>query len=417
MTCKRSEKILVIALMALPSLFLGCATGSNAGKKPAAAGEEAQVVQETAVIDSSNLYPGDASGKDAKDSAEGAAAAGQKTAEDPFTDYRIGPEDVLMFRSFDDESLSTQVIVRYDGRISLPLVPDIKVSELTREEAVEKVREAYAQYFQDPLISLSVLEPRSKKYVVMGDVSRPAEYPYTKPLTLLESISVAGGLRVDQVSRDTVVGAQGQLSKAFIIRHAEANREVFEYDLRNFNKSGAHASDAPILPGDIIYVPGSINLVYVLGSVRSPGVFPMTEGTTLLQLLARAGSFDEITARVKRVVLIHQQDDKTSQVSLINVRDIIKTGRDLPLTPGDIVYVPRTLLANLQAFVTQVNGVVSPVLSLYQQAYQAYYTKDLLEQSLNAGNSTANTLLALQNSLANFNQAVTNALAIVPAGK
>ncbi len=404
------SRVLFAAL--LITALAACSTHAKQGKNKDASG----AVQDSAVIPASTLHPGDTSVKSGGNDGGGAPDQ-QALAAEVFKTYRIGPEDVLMFRSFDDESLSMPVNVRYDGNISLPLVPDIHVEGLTREEAAKKVREAYAVYFQDPLISLTITEPRSKKFAVMGDVARPADYPYMQPLSLLESINAAGGLRIDQVTRETVVGAQGQLSKAFLIRHLGGEREVTEYDLRGFIQSGPHVSDTIIFPGDIVYVPESINLVYVLGAVRSPGVFPMTQGTTLLQLLARAGSFDEVTARIRRVVLIHQEDAATAQVKLINVRHILKSGNDILLAPGDVVYVPRTLLTEVQTFVTQINGIVSPILSLYQQAYQAYYTKDLLEQSLNAGDSRANTLLNLQNSLANFNQFATSALATMSAGK
>ena len=143
--------------------------------------------------------------------------------------YRIGPTDVLGFRSFDDESLNSDTIqVRHDGHISLPWVPDMKVAGLTREEATAIVREAYQELYYEAEVSLQILSANSRTYTVMGDVTRPAEFPYSKPITLLDAIISAGSLRVNQRGGDSFVGGQGQLVKAFIIRGDGEARTAME---------------------------------------------------------------------------------------------------------------------------------------------------------------------------------------------
>ena len=164
-------------------------------------------------------------------------------------EYEIGPGDVLSFRSLDDESLSGPVVVRYDGCISLPLIPDVNVTGATREEATELVREAYRDEFNDPRVSLSITESRSKTYHVMGDVNTPQEFPYDRPITLLKAINRAGGLRVNQQGGDSYVGAQGQLTKAVIIRHTGDERTVEEYDLRGLQEPGPPRLGYPCASG------------------------------------------------------------------------------------------------------------------------------------------------------------------------
>lgn len=303
----------------------------------------------------------------------------------PVSEYRIGPGDLLEFRSFDDDSLSQEAVVRYDGHISLPQAPDIDVGGCTRSEATERVRAAYAGVFRDPQVSLAVREARSKVYYVMGEVMRPSEYPYRRPIDVLSAINIAGGIRVQQRWDEAYVGSQGQLTKAFIIRHENGRREVLDCDLTGLAQSGPHASSTVILPDDVIYVPEGVNLVYVIGEVGRADVYRLVEGMTLLELLARAGWARETTARVRQVVLMREKGPEETKVMLVNVRRILKTGRDIAVYPGDVVYVPRKRLARLEEFVARFTGSISPLLSLYTQAYDAYYTRDRFELLLDQG--------------------------------
>ena len=314
-------------------------------------------------------------------------------------EYLLGPGDVLAFRSFDDASLSAQVVVRYDGLISLPMVDDVKVDGLTREQATEAIKKAYTKIYKKPSLTVTVLDPKSKKFTVMGEVTRPAEYPYVQPVSLIEAITMAGGIRVNQRGGDTYIGTQGQLTKAIIVRHKETAREVLDFDLRNFRKSGPHASDTPIYPGDLVYVPENVNLAYVLGAVPQPGVYPIDEDMTLLRLIARAGGPVEGIARMKQVILLRETDPSNTRITLLDMHKMLTEGGDtFKVQPGDILYVPRRRLVNAREFIQQLTGTVTPVLSitqqvmsLYSQAYDTYYTKERYDRLFNSPSTTQAT--------------------------
>lgn len=296
-------------------------------------------------------------------------------------DYRIEAGDVLGFQSFDDPSLSQSVDVRYDGRISLPHIPDIDVDGATREEATERVREAYTSIFTDPEISLTIAQSASKSYYVMGDIQSTSEFPYDRPISLLEAINRAGGMRGTQRgtggARDTLgVTTTGQLTKAFVFRTIEGYRDVLEFDLRNMTEPGSHDSEAPIYPGDVIYIPEGINLVYLWGEVGSPGVYQLSEGMTLMQLMVRAGGHRPQTARTRQVVLMREAGEDATEIFLLDYRHITRTGEDILLEPGDMIHVPRRPIVRLQQYISDIRGTVSPVMSLYTQALNTYYARD-----------------------------------------
>ena len=364
----RNKPVLISILLAATSLMSGCTTIDQVD--PDAAGS---VVKERLVVDTKSLYEFPDRQPVETTASEAAAAPAEP---EPF---KIGEGDILHLEIFDDSTLSREVAVRYDGYVSLPLIDELHVAGQTRSEAEVMVRDAYKAVFRQPRVSLTVIEPESKSFFVLGDVAQPKEYAYKRPINLLEAINTAGGLRVDTRNTDASIGAQGQLTKAFIIREVGGRRDVLAYDLTGLRNPGDHPSQAPVLPGDIVYIPEGVNLVYVLGEVRMPHVYPLIEGMTLLELLARAGGPAEQTARMRSIVLFRKLEDGQTEAQLIDVRRALQTGYSPTLEPGDIVYVPRSPLVrlhdNLMHF-TRLTETVSPLLSLYTQAYDAYYIRE-----------------------------------------
>ncbi|MBI5094666.1 MAG: polysaccharide export protein [Candidatus Hydrogenedentes bacterium] len=369
-------RIKLVGILAALAMAAGCAT-SGGGSPDRAEGSVKQVKTMSAVSDKATVPTSELRGEQAPAPALGGTpepgAAAAANAPNP-DEYPIGPDDLLDFRSLDDPSLSSSVTVRYDGCISLPLVPDLVVKNATRSQAEDMIRKAYSKVFKDPQVSLTIRESRSKSFYVMGDVNKAAEFPYKRDTTLLDAINTAGGLRINQRSGDTFVGQQGQLTKALIIRHVGDERQITEYDLRNLSSPGPHASDTPVYPGDIVYVPEGVNLIYVIGEVRSPGVFQMTEGMKLLELIVRTGGPDFSTAKLKHVVLLREVDETHTEVLIVDLKHILSTGQDVPLKPGDVVYVPRKDLVRAQEFVGRFTGSLSPLMGLYNQAWSTYYT-------------------------------------------
>jgi polysaccharide export outer membrane protein len=328
-------------------------------------------------------------------SATGATPPPLPTEEEIMAQYRIGPTDILDFKSFDDATLNTAVTVRHDGFVSLPWIPDIKLGGLTREEATAKVREAYQALYFEAEVSLQITEAKSKTYTVTGDVTRPAEYPYLKPITLLDAIVAAGSLRVNQRGGDSFVGGQGQLVKAVIIRGEGEQRTSTEHDLRNLDRAGSHETQTPVLPGDTIFIPEGLNLVYVLGAVGRPGIQPLTEGMTMLQVMAAVGGFNESAGRLKQVILMREVNDQQTEVKLVDVKSMLKEGGDFLMMPGDVIYVPRKRLVTLGEFISRSTQLVSPIMAvtsqamgLYTQAYDAFYADERIDLLYNSDSSS-----------------------------
>ncbi len=109
--------------------------------------------------------------------------------------FKVGPADVLNVRVWHEQEFSGPVSVHPDGKITLPLVGDLAVGDMTPVQIEQVIAQALTKYVVKPLVTVTVQEVLSKKYYLDGEVARAGEYPLVAPTTVLEAISKAGGLR------------------------------------------------------------------------------------------------------------------------------------------------------------------------------------------------------------------------------
>lgn len=110
---------------------------------------------------------------------------------DPKT-YKIGVEDVLNIRVWREAELSGNVVVRPDGRITLPLAGEVEAVGLTPELLGLKIAEALSRFLTKPEVIVSVASVRSKRYYISGNVLRSGPVPLVTPTTVLQALSSAG---------------------------------------------------------------------------------------------------------------------------------------------------------------------------------------------------------------------------------
>ncbi len=109
--------------------------------------------------------------------------------------YEIGPGDILGVNVWREPEISQKLTVRPDGMISLPLVGDILATGQTPEDLAQLITERLKTYLNSPHVTVIVAEVRSKWFVVIGEVAKPGKYPLTRPTTVLEALSEAGGFK------------------------------------------------------------------------------------------------------------------------------------------------------------------------------------------------------------------------------
>ncbi len=109
-------------------------------------------------------------------------------------DYKIAPADVLEISIWGEEELARQLVVRPDGKVSFPLIGDIKVAGKTTSEVKKLVEEKIRPYIPEASATVIVSQLGSLQYFVIGKVAKPGMFNVARPLTVLQALAMAGGL-------------------------------------------------------------------------------------------------------------------------------------------------------------------------------------------------------------------------------
>jgi len=109
--------------------------------------------------------------------------------------YIVGAEDVLSISVWHEPELTKQVVVRPDGKITLPLVNELPAAGLTVEQLSEAIAQALLKYMNAPEVNVSVQQVNSKKYYIQGEVLKPGSYALVVPTTIMEGLANAGGFK------------------------------------------------------------------------------------------------------------------------------------------------------------------------------------------------------------------------------
>ncbi|WP_447968841.1 polysaccharide biosynthesis/export family protein [Nitrospira sp. M1] len=111
----------------------------------------------------------------------------------PEEGFLLGPEDVLDVVVWKNEDLSKEVVIRPDGKVSLPLIGDVPAAGLTADQLAEEIEERYKAFKENPAVSVNVIEVNSYYVFVVGEVNTPGKLQMKSYTTILQAVSLAGG--------------------------------------------------------------------------------------------------------------------------------------------------------------------------------------------------------------------------------
>jgi protein involved in polysaccharide export with SLBB domain len=294
-------------------------------------------------------------------------------------DYKIGPGDILTIKMMEgQESKEYETVVRPDGRISYSFVDDILVSGYTAGEVDERLSVALKKYIKHPRIEVIVKGYNSKTVLLIGQinqydqrVSGPGQYNLKGKTTLLDLISRAGG------------AVTGQEFGNADLRRVEVMRGGRSYTVSLYDVMFKGRSDQNIIldDGDIVTVPELPTYgerVYVLGEVASQGIYRLKDAHDLLAALSIAGGTTRIAvdSDVKIIRGYLENPDKPIILSA-NYDQILKRGdvdQNITLKDGDVVYVPRTVIGDINEFIANTVPLLDYL--LYPGEYRDAYFDD-----------------------------------------
>ena len=236
-------------------------------------------------------------------------------------DYIIGPGDVVKISVYDNEDLLTITRVSDKGFIILPLLGQVRVNDLTVFQASDIIAKLYsAGYLVNPQVSVFVQEFKSKKAVILGPVKQPGVIGLSGPTTLLELISMAGGLAAD--FGETVT----------IKRIVAGEDNVILVDIKALVHDGDLKQNVAIQNGDTVYI-SKANNCYVTGQVKNPDAYICDGNTTILKLITLAGGFTGI-ASSSGIRIMRMVDGKKTVIKDVEM--------DTRVQPDDVIVVPES---------------------------------------------------------------------------
>ena len=160
------------------------------------------------------------------------------------TDYVIGPEDVLTIVFWREKDLSSDVIVRPDGRISLPVLQDVSAAGLTPEQLRDSLTKTAERFVEDPNVTVVVKEINSRRVFITGQVAKPGPYNLTSPMTIVQLIALAGGL-LEYADGKNIV----------IMRTENSNPVSYRFNYKEVIERKNLKQNIQLKPGDTVLVP------------------------------------------------------------------------------------------------------------------------------------------------------------------
>jgi len=159
-------------------------------------------------------------------------------------DYVIGADDVLAILFWRDKEMSGEVVVRPDGKITLPLINDVVAAGLTPDALRQRIVAEATRFLEEPSATVVVKQINSRKVFITGEINKPGPYSLTSPVSVIQLISLAGGLR-EYANQEQIV----------IMRVENGKPVALPFDYAAVAKGKKLQQNIMLKPGDTVLVP------------------------------------------------------------------------------------------------------------------------------------------------------------------
>jgi polysaccharide biosynthesis/export protein len=274
------------------------------------------------------------------------------------TPFTLGPGDAIQIEILGTPNSRAMAVVGLDGKIYYSLLPGLDVWGLTLAKTRELLERELAKYIATPQIALTLRTVGSKYIWVLGRLNRPGIYPMAGPMSLLETLALAGGPA--RSSSQLTTEEIADLRHSFVMRQGQ----MLPVDFRRLLQEGDTSQNIMLQPDDFVYVPSALDQeIYVLGAVRTPRIVPYAEQMSLVSALAGGSGPARLNwftgqdggpfmpdAYWSHIAIVRGSLAE-SQLMVVDFNAIVSgKAPDVALEPGDIIYVPNSPYTTLTRY-------------------------------------------------------------------
>ena len=250
---------------------------------------------------------------------------------------KLGPNDLIGVFIYDAPEISGKVRVNAAGSVSLPLLPhEVKVSGLYPTQAASAIQEALraGNVLVNPVVSISVLEYRSRQITVVGAVHKPLTLQQTGTMRLLDALSLCEGLSAE-------AGPEILITRALSETDEKKGAEVQRVPVKALLEGKNPALNLLLEGGEEIRVP-SAGKVYVVGNIKKPGAFAVqdAEQSSVLRALALSEGLLPYASPVAYIYRRGESPSARIEIPVELKKIIDRKLPDVSLQTEDIFYVP-----------------------------------------------------------------------------
>ncbi len=249
----------------------------------------------------------------------------------PGSPITLNPGDLIGISVYGVPDYKINARIAGDGMVDLPLIGGVHLAGMTVEEAQRTVADKLIseKMILYPDVLISVQDSSVDIIGVMGEVNSPKAIPAFAPLSLLDALSAAGGLKADASHSVSIL--RKNVPEPLLV-------------VLNSNPANALSQNVPLYPGDRVLVP-RVGVVYVVGAVLHPGAYPITPDTpmTVMQVLTLSGGtgFQALSSEAR----IIRTTGATRREIRIDLGKISKGKAPDPiLQSDDIIMVPTNYI-------------------------------------------------------------------------
>ena len=160
------------------------------------------------------------------------------------SDYHVGPGDVIEISVWKEPEASSAVVIRPDGKISVPLINDLSVDGKSPMEIQTMITERLSPFIKMPNVTVSVKAINSKKVFVLGEVARTGAFQITQPTTVLQILTEAGGLL-----------PFARQNSIYVLRLENGKQAKLPFRYKDVVKGERIEQNILLRPGDTVVVP------------------------------------------------------------------------------------------------------------------------------------------------------------------